>query len=92
KEFDGSGVELVIPKKKEIQVLGRIVEKIVLGRVNSAGKKLKIIADNFKKKKVEAIILGCTELPLVFPKNYSLPVLDSVEILARSLLKRYYKE
>ncbi|MBU1085004.1 MAG: aspartate/glutamate racemase family protein, partial [Candidatus Beckwithbacteria bacterium] len=46
KEFDGSGVELVIPKKKEIQVLGRIVEKIVLGRVNSAGKKLKIIADN----------------------------------------------
>ncbi|KKS80392.1 MAG: hypothetical protein UV54_C0007G0001, partial [Candidatus Beckwithbacteria bacterium GW2011_GWA2_43_10] len=39
----------------------------------------------------EAIVLGCTELPLVFPKNYSLPVLNTLEILGRALLKRYYK-
>jgi hypothetical protein len=36
-------------------------------------------------------ILGCIELSLVFPKNYSLLVLDFLEILARALLKRYYQ-
>jgi len=90
KEFSGSGIELVLPKKKDIQLLGKIVERIVIGRVNSAERKLKRIADNLKEKKVEAIVLGCTELPIAFPKNYQLPVLDSIEILARSLLKRYY--
>ncbi|MEA3355155.1 MAG: amino acid racemase [Patescibacteria group bacterium] len=91
KEFEESGIKLVVPKKKEIKMLGEIAEKIVVGEINTAEKKLKKIADGLKSKGSEAIILGCTELPLAFPKNYQLPVLDSVEILARSLLKRYYQ-
>ena len=90
-EFKESGITLVNPTSEEIKRLGRITEKIVIGKTNSSRKKLAIMADSLKKKGVEAIILGCTELPLVFPNNYSLPVLDSVEILARSLLKRYYQ-
>ena len=41
------------------------------------------------KKKVEIIILGCTELPLAINmKSYqSIPLLDSTTILAKSLLK-----
>ncbi|MFA6519055.1 MAG: amino acid racemase [Candidatus Shapirobacteria bacterium] len=40
--------------------------------------------------KLEAIILGCTELPLVFPKaKFKIPILDSLDILADSLLANY---
>ena len=41
-------------------------------------------------KKSDVIILGCTELPLaVKSKSYdSVPLLDSTEILASSLLKK----
>ena len=41
-------------------------------------------------KKSDIIILGCTELPLAIKsKSYnSIPLLDSTEILASSLLKK----
>ena len=91
KQFEGSGIEIIIPSQKEVVKLGKIVEKIVVGQVKDADKELVKIADNLIEKGAEAVILGCTELPLVFPKRYQAPVLDSVEILARSLLKRYYQ-
>jgi len=31
--------------------------------------------------------LVCTELVLIFPKDFVIPVFDSIEILARALLK-----
>lgn len=53
---------------------------------------LEKIANDLTSRGAEAIILGCTELPLVFPKKYSLPVYkNSVEILAMALLRRYYE-
>lgn len=37
----------------------------------------------------DAVILGCTELPLVVtPESSSLPTLDSTRLLARAALKR----
>ncbi len=85
------GVDLVLPEFQQIEELGTIISDIVAGQFKPAKKKLLTIADSLKKKKVEAIILGCTELPLVFPKNYSLPVLDSIEILSSALLMYYYQ-
>jgi len=36
---------------------------------------------------LDGIILGCTELPLVFPKEkFIIPILDSLEILAEALI------
>lgn len=59
-----------------------------------AGRKDKLklieIANSLKEKGAEGIILGCTELPLIFPKRFDIPVFDSLEILARALLKRHY--
>jgi len=43
-----------------------------------------------KKKAIGGIVLGCTELPLVFPKKYRIPVYSSLSILADTVLKRYY--
>ena len=45
-----------------------------------------------EKENVDGIVLGCTELPLVFPSNYDLPVYNSLSILANSVLKQYYKK
>ena len=90
-EFLDKEIEVVIPENGYIEELGEIIGELVAGNLKDQGKRLVKIADNLKTKKVEAVILGCTELPLAFPKSYSLPALDSVEILARSLLKRYYQ-
>ncbi len=39
---------------------------------------------------IDGIVLGCTELPLVFPVSHRLPVYSSLDILAEAVLKRYY--
>ncbi len=90
-EFLNKKIELKLPENGDIENLGDIIGQVIEGEFKKPKEKLLRIADRLKKEKVEAIVLGCTELPLVFPKNYSLPILDSVEILAKSLLTRYYK-
>ncbi|OIN88048.1 hypothetical protein AUJ59_04730 [Candidatus Beckwithbacteria bacterium CG1_02_47_37] len=90
-EFLNQGVEFVLPDNGQFETLSEIIGQVIAGEFKAPKAKLLKIADSLKKKKVEAIVLGCTELPLVFPKNYSLPVLNTLEILAKALLTRYYK-
>ena len=47
------------------------------------------VFQKFKDRGCEAVVLGCTEIPLlVDPNDCPLPVLDSTRILARAALKR----
>lgn len=48
----------------------------------------KFIKDNH----LDGVILGCTELPLVFPNNKFKNAIDSLDILANNLLKNFYKK
>ena len=42
-----------------------------------------------KRKGCDAVVLGCTEIPLIIDDgNSSLPTLDSTRLLARAALKR----
>ena len=46
-----------------------------------------VIIDKFKDNGCDAVILGCTELPLLIKqKDSSLPLLDSTRILANAAL------
>ncbi len=86
------GIEVVIPTEKEQRLFERIVINVLEENINVKDQKLlRLVADSLKKKGAEGIILGCTELPLAFPKKYSLPVYDCVEILAMALLRKYYR-
>lgn len=85
------GIFVIIPSDEQLKILERVIRnvlknKIIIKDIND----LKRIADGYKKKGAEGIILGCTELPLVFPKDYSLSVYNCVEILAMALLRKYY--
>ncbi len=85
------GIESVIPIKSQISILEKIIRNVLKGKNNKGDQKQLIsIANSLKKQGAQAIILGCTELPLVFPSNYHLPVYNSVEILAYALLRKYY--
>lgn len=84
------GVKTLIPNEKDIEKLGQIAKNIVAGKYDNATNQTVQISDYLKSCGAEGIILGCTELPLVFPKKYSLPIFDSLEILANALLKKYF--
>lgn len=86
-----NGISVIVPSEGQISVLGMIIRNVISGKIleNNADS-LEKIADDLGTIGTEGIILGCSELPLVFPKKYSLPVYNSVEILAIALLKQYY--
>lgn len=85
------GISAIIPSDKQLIILERIIRAVLSGKIlKNDAKQLEKITNGFQTIGAEAIILGCTELPLVFPKKYFLPVYNCVEILAIALLRKYY--
>lgn len=81
-------VEVICPNGFEQKKIDEIIRRILAETANSIDmKRLQKIADGLKQRGAKGIILGCAELPLLFPKDYSTPVFNSVEILARALLR-----
>lgn len=87
------GISTLTPTKKQFVILDSVIRNILSGKTSESDRrKLVSIADSLKKKGAEGIILGCTELPLIFPERYSLPVYNSTQILAKALLRKYYAQ
>jgi aspartate racemase len=84
----------VLPPEKYYEELEHIIRGVIEGGERSLlMKKLVRLTENILTNEyVDSIVLGCTELPLVFPTEYRLPVYSSLSILAESLLKRYYNK
>ncbi len=85
------GLDFVLPNAKDrARLNGIIMDELVCGIIKpeSVGEFLTII-DRLKDAGCDAVILGCTELPLIVnDDNSSLPTLDSTRLLARAALRR----
>ncbi|MGZ7246584.1 aspartate/glutamate racemase family protein, partial [Streptococcus pyogenes] len=71
--------------------LGRLImDELVCGIQSPAQvRSLAAIIDGLKEQGCDAVVLGCTELPLVMnDANSPLPTLDSTRLLARAALRR----
>ncbi|MGE5041649.1 MAG: aspartate/glutamate racemase family protein [Candidatus Levyibacteriota bacterium] len=85
------GVTIIKPSAKQALQIERVIRNVIAGK-HTAQDALSLFNISFSlhEKGAEGILLGCTELPLVFPKKFPLPVFNSLEILANSLLAKYY--
>jgi aspartate racemase len=86
-----AGLEAVKPDAQERAELGRIImDELVRGVCNPASTALlQRTIDGLKARGCDAVVLGCTELPLVLNDgNSALPTLDSTRLLARAALRR----
>jgi aspartate racemase len=85
------GVEQLIPTTDERKCINSIIfDELVNGQFNADSRVYftKVI-DRLKNQGCDAVILGCTEIPLLISQEYSsLPTLDSTRLLARAALKR----
>lgn len=85
-------IECICPNNGELKILEKIIKNIIANKSrNQDGFMLLTISEKLRRRGAEGIILGCTELPLLFPKTQNYPVFNSLEILAMSLLRNYYK-
>lgn len=93
KAFERIKVKTLIPKKVDLNALEIIIRNIIAGKINEADTViLKKISNSLVKKGAQAIILGCTELPLIYPSNFGKKIYNSLEILSKSLLVKYYQQ
>jgi aspartate racemase len=82
---------MVRPQEKECAEINRIImDELVKGvQKPQALSYLQKVVKRMKKEECDAVVLGCTELPLILnDENSPLPVLDSTRLLARAALRR----
>ena len=85
------GIRYLRPNDAERDEIDRIImDELVCGVFKTDSTKyLQAVVGQMKAQGCDAVVLGCTELPLVLnDSNSPLPVLDSTRLLARAALYR----
>ena len=82
-KLEAAGLEVLIPEKEEREW----IDKLIFGELcagifkNESRLHLAGITTGLAGKGAEAVVLGCTELPLILsPEESPIPVLDTMEI------------
>jgi aspartate racemase len=84
-------IESEIPDKADRERINEIIFKELVNGVFPETSRLYLneVAGKFKARGCDAVVLGCTELPLIVrPEDTPLPTLDSTRLLARAALRR----
>ena len=91
KDLRQAGIDVIVPDKSDRELIAkRIYEELEFGIVKEStlqefNEIIKKLQDMYE---IEAVILGCTELPLILnDANCSLPCLDSVAIHIKKLVE-----
>lgn len=89
-----AGIKTLSTTEKEQPQVNQVIKNVIVG---SQGQRdileLNKIIGQFKDKGAQAVILGCTELPLAFSqKDTDLPVFNTTDLLAEAALVFSYQE
>jgi len=85
------GLDFDRPSEMERLEVGRLImDELVRGiQAPEQVRTLARVIDGYRSRGCDAVVLGCTELPLVLDdSNSPLPTLDSTRLLARAALRR----
>ena len=85
------GLEYMLPDAEERAEINRIIfEELVCGVFTpDAVKYFQRVIGGMKDRGCDAVVLGCTEIPLIMnDENSPLPTIDSTRSLARAALRR----
>ncbi|EAR01235.1 aspartate/glutamate racemase family protein [Maribacter sp. HTCC2170] len=84
------GIEVMIPSKEDREVVHDVIyTELAKGIISEDSKKqYKDIIKKSEEEGVEAVILGCTEIPLLIQQeDCSIPVIDTTKIHAEAAVK-----
>jgi len=90
-QFASRGLDFLRPTPEEREAIHRIIlNELVYGVFRpDAVTEHQLVIRRMKDEGCDAVVLGCTEIPLIINnQNSPLPVLDSTRLLARAALRR----
>lgn len=82
------GIDVVLPNEEDQEIVSKaIYQGIKAGKKIVPRKLLTSVAEKLIEEGAEAIILGCTEIPLVLKqKNFDIKLYDPMEIVAKEII------
>jgi aspartate racemase len=86
-----AGLEYCVPEAGEREEINRIImDELVYGTFAPAALRyFQQVIERLKSEGCDAVVLGCTEIPLLIsPEASPLPTLDSTRLLARAAINR----
>ncbi|TET48411.1 MAG: amino acid racemase [Dehalococcoidia bacterium] len=90
-KLDAVGIGHMIPEKEDRERINAIIlDELVAGIFTDESRSyFSGVINWLKERGCDAVVLGCTEIPLIVTRESSpLPVLDSTKLLARAALKK----
>ena len=84
------GLEIIVPKKEDRQIIHQIIyQELCLGEIKPSSKDQYIeIINKLVDSGAEAVILGCTEIPLlVQQEDVNIPLFDTTSIHAETAVE-----
>jgi aspartate racemase len=90
-KLEERGLECVRPSDAERMEMGRLImDELVCGEFKpKTVEYFQQVIRNFGARGCDAVVLGCTEIPLIISdRNSPLPTLDSTRLLAQAALRR----
>ena len=88
--FEALGLGMAIPDPDDRARMNSIIfDELVCGRFEAAARaRVAAMIERLKTERCDAVVLGCTEIPLLIAQDDSaLPILDSTRLLARAALR-----
>jgi len=85
------GVVAEIPKEQDLEEIDTIIFKELVNGIFTEKARLYFnsVIQALKNRGCNAVVLGCTEIPLIIdPNDCPLPTLDSTRLLARAALRK----
>ena len=90
KPFDDNNMVVVVPEQEDQDIIHhRLFSEIELGIIKDSTREelLSILKKMIDKHSIDALILGCTELPLILNKDeFGIPFLNTTAIHAESIV------
>jgi aspartate racemase len=82
------GIVLTRPSVATAEVVERLIFRALAGKSSASDRKvLRQMVQDFRiQQRLDAVILGCTELPLIFGETKDASVIDTLAVLADGLL------
>jgi aspartate racemase len=84
------GIDFLRPEPEERNEISRIIMDELVNDIQCAEsiRYLENLIDNMRERGCDAVVLGCTEIPIIIGKeNSALPTLDSTRLLADAALR-----
>lgn len=87
--FAKNNIKYITPNELQQAKIGKFILNLVTGQQkNKDREELIKIVDSFEDKKLDCVILACTDLQLLIPKHPKLKIFDTMRILADATVNR----